>query len=308
LPLPAYAAGTPAGTTIRNVATATYETPTGTESSVTSNAVEMTVDELLNVTVVSGDPGDVGTLPAATNQVLKFTVTNSGNGSEAFALSVNDQLGGDDFNPAATSIVLDTNGNGAYDPGVDTVYVSGSNDPVIAADGGVSVFILSTIPGAASDTQRGGVALTATAKTGSGNPGTVFAGAGAGGGNAVVGATRATADSQGYFKVASATVGLVKSVSVTDPFGGTSQVPGSIVTYTLVATVSGSGSLANVRVSDAVPSGSTYQANSIKLNGAALTDAADADAGSFGSNGIAVSLGAVAAGSAKTVTFQVKIN
>lgn len=305
---PAWAGGTPAGTTVSNTATATYETPDGKETSVTSNTVELKVDELLNVTVASGDPGDVSALPGATNRVLKFTVTNSGNGNEAFALVADDELGGDDFDPTATSIVLDTNGNGAYDAGVDTTYVAGSNDPALAADGNITVFVLASIPAGAADAQRGGISLSATAKTGSGNPGTVFAGAGTNGSNAVVGATRATAGDEGYFKVSNATVSLTKSATVLDPFGGTTQVPGAVITYTIIASVSGSGTLGNVRISDPVPAGSTYEANSIKLNGAALTDAADTDAGRFASSAISVSLGTVAAGSTNTVTFKVKIN
>jgi uncharacterized repeat protein (TIGR01451 family) len=305
---PAWAAGTPAGTKVSNTATATYERPGGEEATVTSNTVELNVDELLNVTVASGDPGDVGTLPSATGQVLKFTVTNSGNGSEAFALAANDQLGGDDFNPSVTSLVFDTNGNGAYDAGVDTVYVPGTNDAVLAADASITVFVLATMPGGAGDAQRGGIGLTATARTGSGDPGTVFVGAGTGGGDAVAGATRATAADEGYFRVSSATINLTKSAAVADPFGGATQVPGSVITYTLVATVNGSGSLANVRISDPVPAGSTYEPNSLKLNGSSVTDAADGDGGRFASNAITVALGTVAAGSSNTVTFNVKIN
>ncbi|HWH23141.1 MAG TPA: hypothetical protein VNT25_07645, partial [Allosphingosinicella sp.] len=76
-----------------------------------------------------------------------------------------------------------------------------------------------------------------------------------------------------------ATISLQKSATVVDPFGGTTQVPGSIITYTLVANVTGSGSLANVRISDPIPSGSTYQPGSITLNNTPLTDSADTDAG-----------------------------
>jgi uncharacterized repeat protein (TIGR01451 family) len=293
---------------VRNTATATYETPAGTPVTATSNTVELEVDELLNVTVASGDPGDVGSLPGATGQVLKFVVTNSGNGSEAFTLAPNDQLGGDDFNPAVTSLVLDANGNGAYDAGVDTVYTSGTNDPVLAADSSITVFVLSTMPSSAADAQRGGVGLTASARTGTGNPGTVFAGGGTGGTDAVVGSTRASSVDQGYYKVSSATVSLAKSASVADPFGGSTQVPGAAITYTLVATAAGSGSLSNVQITDPIPAGSTYEANSLKLNGAALTDAADGDAGRFASSAISVALGTVAAGSTNTVTFRVKIN
>jgi uncharacterized repeat protein (TIGR01451 family) len=305
---PAFAAGTPAGTVINNSATATYDLPGGGQDSVTSNTVSLTVDELLDVSVASTDGGDVSVVPAAVNQVLTFRVTNAGNGSEAFGLTARDNAGGDDFDPATTSIVLDANGNGVYDPGVDTVYVAGSNDPVLAPDGSVLVFVLSSIPAGAGNGQRGRVDLVAVAATGSGAPGTTFAGQGQGGGDAVVGATGADAEDDGYYAVAAASVAFVKSATVVDPFNGATEVPGSTITYRLVATVSGSGSLANLRIADAIPAGTTYRAGSITLESAGLTDAADADAGEFTGSGIAVRLGTVAAGAARTVTFQVTID
>jgi uncharacterized repeat protein (TIGR01451 family) len=305
---PALAAGTPAGTNITNVATATYELPNGDETSIESNAVTLKVDELLDVSVAWGDPADVSTSAGGTAQRLKFTVTNGGNGAESFALATIANGGGDDFDPSVTSIVLDTNGNGAYDAGVDTVYSSGSNDPELDPDESITVFVLSTIPAGAGDGHRGRIDLTAVAKTGAGAPGTSFAGQGQGGGNAVVGATGADAEDDGYYRVAQASVAFVKSAAVADAFGGTAAAPGSTITYTLAATVSGTGSLANLRVSDAVPAGTTYQAGSLTLEGGALTDAADADAGSFTGTAIHVGLGTVAAGTTRTITFQVRID
>jgi uncharacterized repeat protein (TIGR01451 family) len=305
---PALAAGTPAGTNISNVATATYELPSGGETSVDSNVVTLKVDELLDVSVAWGDPADVPTSPGLTGQLLKFTVTNGGNGAESFTLGTVANGGGDDFDPAITAIVLDSNGNGAFDAGVDTVYVPGTNDPQLDPDESRTVFVLSTIPALAGDGGRGRVDLTAVAKTGSGVPGTSFAGLGEGGGDAVVGATGADAEDDGYYRVAKASVAFVKSATVADAFGGDSAAPGSTITYTLAATVSGSGSLANLRVSDAVPVGTTYKPGSLTLGGSPLTDAADADAGSFTGTGIAVGLGIVAAGTTRTVTFQVKID
>lgn len=305
---PAAAAGTPAGTIINNVATATYETPGGVEDEVTSNTVTLTVDELLDVAVASADPGDVATTPGATGQVLRFTITNAGNGSEAFRLTARGNDGSDDFDPAITSIVIDSNDNGAYDAGIDTAYVADSNDPVLAPDTSLAVFILSSIPADAADGARGRADLAAAARTGSGTPGTSFAGAGQGGGNAVVGATGADAEDDGTYLVSRATVSFVKSASVADAFGGVTKVPGSTITYTLAATISGSGSLANVRVVDSIPAGTSYKPGSLSLGGAALTDAADGDAGNFTGSGIAVALGNVAAGSSRTITFQVKID
>jgi len=66
---------------------------------------------------------------------------------------------------------------------------------------------------------------------------------------------------------------------VLDAFGGTRALPGSTVTYRLTAELTGSGSLSGLRLADTVPAGTTYQPGSLTLCGAALTDAADADAG-----------------------------
>jgi fimbrial isopeptide formation D2 family protein len=305
---PAQAAGTAAGTTISTTATATYDLPSGGTGTVQSNTVTLKVDELIDVAVAWRDPSDVIGGAGAPAQLLSFTVTNGGNGTESYTLGTVASLGGDDFDPAVTAIVLDTNGNGAYDPGVDTIYVPGTNDPQLAPDASATIFVLATLPLAASDGHRGRAQLTATSKKGIGAPGTSFAGLGQGGGNAVVGATGGKGLADGWYKVQSAAVSFVKTAVVADPFGGATQVPGATITYTLAATVGGTGSLANLKVTDTVPGGTTYSAGSITLDGAGLTDAADSDAGSFGGSGIAVNLGTVAAGATRTITFKVKIN
>jgi uncharacterized repeat protein (TIGR01451 family) len=305
---PAKAVGTTAGTTISNTATATYDDPGGNPVSVPSNKVDIRVDELLDVTVATADPGDVVVTPGSTNQVLSFTITNTGNGSEAFRLTPNATIGGDQFDPTATSVVLDSNGNGVYDAGVDTVYTPGSNDPVLAPDASTTVFVLSSIPAGTNDLDRGIVELTAVATTGSGAPGTIFAGQGQGGGDAVVGATGADGTDRGRYVVQSATISFTKSALVADPFGGTTSVPGSIITYTLIATISGAGTLNNAAINDPIPVGTTYQNGSLTLQGSNLTDAADGDAGSFSANSVTVSLGSVTGGQTRTVTFRVRIN
>ena len=305
---PAYAVGTTAGTTISNTATATYTDPGGNPVSIPSNTVNLRVDEFLNVTVVTAEAGDVAAQPGASNQVVSYTFTNTGNGSEAFRLTPITAIGGDAFDPTATSIVIDTNGNGVYDAGVDTVYVSGTNDPVLAPDTAVKIFVLSTVPGSATDGQRGQIDLSATAVTGSGPAGTVFATQGTGGGDAVVGTTTASGRDRNFLVVSAATVALVKSASVLDPFGGAKSVPGAIITYTLVATVTGTGTLANLAVGDPVPAATTYVPTSITAQNAAITDATDADAGEFAAARVSVRFGSVAGGQTRTVTFKVRIN
>ena len=302
----AYAAGTLAGTDITNIASASYESG-GSTVVIDSNPVIIKVDELLDVTAVSGDPGDVITTNGATNVVSTFRITNTGNGPETFRLTPNVVNGGDDFDPTLVQVVLDTNGNGVYDPGVDTVYVAGTNDPLLAPDQNITVFVLTNVPGTQTNGDRAQVSLATAATTGTGAPGTTFAGAGQGGGNAVVGSTGADADAAGFLLINAASVALAKSATVLDPFGGTTSVPGSIITYTLVATVSGTGSLNNLAINDPIPTSAQYVVSSITLAGAPLTDAADADQGNFNGSRVSVALGNVAAGQSRTVTFKVRV-
>lgn len=306
VPSIAHAAGTLAGTDINNIATATYESG-GTTVEIDSNMVTITVDELLDVTVTSSDPGDIITTNGATNVVSTFRLTNTGNGPEAFRITPNTANGGDDFDPTLVQVVLDTNGNGVYDPGVDTIYTAGTNDPVLQPDQGLTIFVLTNVPGTQSDGDRAEVRLTAAAVTGTGAPGTTFPGAGEGGGNAVVGTTGADADASGFLAIQAASIALVKSATILDPFGGNTIVPGSVITYSLVATVSGTGSLNNVVIADPIPTGSTYVAASMTLQAAALTDAADADQGNFNGTRISVGLGNLPSGQSRTVTFRVRV-
>lgn len=304
---PAFAAGTTAGTNINNTATANFTDPGGTPQTVNSNTVTLRVDEVLDVTVARADPGTVTVTPGSTDRVLAFDVRNTGNGPESFTFAPQGTIGGDQFDPTTTSIVIDTNNNGVYDAGIDAVYTLGSPSPAIAPDTTQRMFVLSSIPAGQADGDRGDVDLTATAVTGSGPAGTVFAGQGQGGGDAVVGNSTAIDTDRNGYVVQSATIGFVKSASIADTFGGTRPLPNAIITYTLVATITGSGTLTNLRISDVVPAETDYQAGSITLQGAPLTDADDADAGEITGTTIAVRFGNVPGGQTRTVTFRARI-
>lgn len=299
------AAGIAAGTLIENTATATY-TSGASGGSVTSNKVTLKVDELLDVAVatLSSTPATANSAPA----VLAYSVTNSGNGPEAFKLSANPQVTGNAFDGTVTAIVADTNGNGIYDAGVDQVLAAGAATSPLDPDKSLKVFVLVSLPAGASDAATSQVRLTAAAATGAGTPGTVFAAQGNGGGDAVVGTTTAEANSLAALVASLASVGLAKSAAIVDQFGTAKPVPGATVTYTLTASVSGTGVADGLHISDGIPAGTTYVPGSLKLDGAVLTDGADADDGTAGSSGIDVALGKVAGGSARTVNFAVKIN
>ena len=62
-------------------------------------------------------------------------------------------------------------------------------------------------------------------------------------------------------------------------------------------------------MTDAIPAGTTYVPGSLALDAGALTDAADADAGTASNTGgISVTLGNTAAGSTRRVTFDVTVD
>ena len=302
---PAHAGGVKAGTLIENTASATYDGGAGPVT-IPSNTITVKVDELLDVTVTSRDSGPVSAAPGSA--VLTFELTNTGNGPEAYTLAANPAVAGNDFDTTVNGLAVDTNGNGVYDPGVDQMLTGPATTAAIAADASLTVFVLVTIPGGVADGDQSDVSLLAEAVTGTGAPGTAFTGQGAGGGNAIVGSTGANATATGSLSVGITDVDLIKSATVLDPFGGTGIVPGATITYAIRAEVRGSGSVSDLVVTDAAPADTTYVAGSLKLDGATLTDAADADAGRSGTSGISVDLGTVSGGSSRTVTFQVTID
>lgn len=304
-PAAAHAAGVTAGTTIQNTASATYSNGATTET-ITSNQVDILVDEVLNVVVTSQDASSVSL--NSSGAALSFEITNTGNGPETFRLTPDPALTGDDFDPSVTLLAYDSNGNGVYDAGVDATIAPGGATPAIAADDSLLVFVVTALAGAPGDGDTADVRLTAVAATGSGAPGTKFAGQGAGGGDAVVGSSTASDDDEGTLIASIGAVSLAKTVVIDDQFGGHDAIPGATATYSIVATVSGTGSVSNLVVTDPIPAGTSYAAGSLKLNGGALTDQTGDDAGQAGGSGISVNLGTMASGASRTVSFSVTLD
>lgn len=303
---PAMADGVPAGTLIENTATAEFSDADGTPQTVDSNTVTVQVDELLDVTAAWQDGSAVAIGNASA--VLTFEITNTGNGPEAFNLTAEAAVTGNDFDVTVDGLAYDTNGNGIYDDGVDVVLGAGAPTPSLDADAALTVFVLVSSPAGVTDGDSSAVKLVAQAVTGTGAPGTSFAGQGVDGSNAVVGTTSADADVDGSLIARLAALSLIKTASVIDPFGGSEAVPDATITFTIVANVGGSGSITDLNVTDAIPAGTTYKPATLTLDGAPLTDASDADAGEASNSGIAVDVGSAAAGASYTVTFDVTID
>jgi uncharacterized repeat protein (TIGR01451 family) len=302
----AHAAGVAAGTLIENTATASYSTGTST-GNVQSNTVSVKVDQLLDVAVAGLNSSPV--TATSTSAILSYSVTNTGNGSDTFNLTPALNVAGNSFNGTLQTLAVDTNDNGDYDPVTDQLVAIGAASPAIPADGSLKVFVLVSLPLGATDAAVSQVRLTATSATGTGTAGTVFAGKGVGGVDAVVGSSLATSNALNSIVASLAAVSLTKTATIVDQFGGASPVPGATVSYTIVAHVIGTGTAQGVRVADAIPTGTSYVASTLTLNGAGLSDSSDNDAGLAGPSGIDVALGDIAGGGAdKAISFKVVIN
>lgn len=288
---PPAAAATPAGTRIINTAAMTSGAANARVTQ-TSNQAVLTVDEILDVTVT----GPSAPVPVTSTKqiVVPFVVTNQGNGTEKYGFTAT--LSGSGGTIAG--IAIDTDGNGAYDASIDTAIDATGISTAPAQQR--RVFVLVDLGAAlAADLT---VAGTATAATGSGAPGTLFAAKGDTGSDAIVGKTGASAQAQAILHPGAATPTLVKSQTVVAPDGSARVMPGSTVTYTLEARFP-AADLAVV-VEDPIPVGTTFASGSLTLDDQPLSDASDMDAGTFDGSAIRVVLGDVAAAAVHTITFK----
>ena len=308
---PAWSAGTPAGTVIDNVASINFDFG-GVNITQLSNTTSITVVERIDV-VLTLQSGQVLVAASDTNRSLLFTVTNTGNGTESIELLIDSALAGDDYDPipAVPAIYFDTDSSGDFTVG-DVAYTLGVNDPVLAADASVDVLLVNDIPAAVVDGDLGRSELTATSATGTGAPGDTLAGLGDGGIDAVIGATGGDDSVFGEYLVSDVQLALIKSVAISDPFGGTQPTPGATLTYTVTVEVTSTGTATASVFSDPIPAFTTYVANSIFLNGGNLTDALGDDAGELDTSGAAtvvVRLGDLTSlDGVQTVVFQVTID
>lgn len=309
---PVLAVGTSAGSDISNTATATYSL--GGNSYSINDTVSFRVDEKLDVNVAWQDAGNISVSTPDTNRVTTYLLTNTGNGNDSYLLTVDNSLGGDQFNPALVNIYLDANSNSIYDAGTDILYNPGVNDPSLNADASLAIFVVNNIPALLNSGDLGNSRLTATSNTLSGVPGTALANGGDNNSDAIVGNSGATSSDTGIYEVSNATVAIVKSVVINDPLGGNQPMPGATMTYTLLVTVSGPGTATGVVITDPIPTNTTYQTSSITLNSTAQTDAADSptdesDYNITNAGNITVNLGDLTSASpAQTITFDVIIN
>ncbi len=313
-----HAAGTVAGTRIPNSVTLTYSFNGRAALPVTAQSPVVVVAEVINVLLTRQDAAPVTVNSPDIGRSLSFLLTNTGNGTQTFSMARTNALVGNQFNPVNVvdgAIYLESGaqpGFQASGPNADILYMSGLNAPMLAPDASRMVYVLSNIPATQGSGAVGGVSLTAssTMPGAAGRPpGTTLAGLGQGGVTAVVGASAAQASATSGYVVSSVLPSLVKTVAaVRDPAGGSLVMPGAALTYRIVLTLTGTGIAENLAFSDPLPASTTYVPGSLKVDGAALTDAVDADGATYAAGVISIAFGNIPAPATRVIEFQTIVN
>jgi uncharacterized repeat protein (TIGR01451 family) len=292
-----------AGDPISNQATLDYEVggvgqppvlsddptdPTGND-----DPTVFTVDSKVDLTMAATSVNVSGT-----DNLMTFTVTNTGNDIQAYELEFYQGTvpGENDFNMENVRVYIDTNRNGALDVGTDTLLAT---DPANGAslgttvdiypeddykavstaynDTNIQVFVLADVPSGTADTltsiytikaltyDSGAGAETGDASTGTGGVDVVLADTTAAAGG-VGGVTDAALNGDFYatgtFTVNSAALSITKTVNIVwDPINlavSPQPIPGALAEYTITITNSGAAAATAVEVVDPIPSNTDY--------------------------------------------------
>ena len=293
-----YAKGTLAGTTIYNRAGIDYQVG-GMDYNLTSNTDSFLVDKIIDLDISWQDASAVEVGASEQDRVLTFLLSNLGNGDDQFDLSY-EHNSTSSFSPAPTNprIYRDSNGNGVFDAGTD-LQISDIN---LTADANVTLFVVSDIPDAnytSGDLSHDGITADSrsSATVGTDDQYAVD----------VVVRSDTDVDMGAYvirdFWLSSQKSALVHSV---DHLLHT----GTIVTYSIDLSIGGNAggrTIDQVIVTDGIPSGTVYQAGSLKLDGVSLTDVADADKGYYDGSKVTIDIGVLSSTIHQIVTFDVQV-
>lgn len=343
---PAFAAGTTQGTSITNNVNVNFQVG-GVPQTQASASDVFVVDRKVIFTLAEKAPtGTTSVSPGQTARITTFILTNTSNDTLDFTITPSQLVGGtaahggtDAFNVTNLLVCLDANADNTCDAAATATL--NVND--LIADANTTILVVGDIPLAAVNGQVAGISLSAaalnsngtaiTAATdatvnGAGTVETIFADA-AKSGNAGTSAARDGIDvATDDYTVQAAVLSVFKTSRIISDGVSASNfksVPGAVVEYCIsVANAAGGATATNITISDLVPTNTTYQAGTIRVNGTVtspgatqtcaagtvVTDASDADAGSFGTpaNTVAGTLNNIAGGNSSALIFRATIN
>jgi len=270
-------AGVVGGTTISNVATATYSSNTGTTFMSTSNTISTVVASIGAIAVspkqTAANPA-TDSFPAGSVVTRTFTIANASNISDAYTITSLTATAG----KIASIAFVQASGN-------IPVTLGSTVSPTIAPGGTVQVVVTLATTGVAIGTQ---IAIDLTART-----------------TVTTTANGLQSDSGQVWAVAAVGPQLVGPVGGTTPIEkyvqnsvGTSAAPGSTVTYSIQFQNNGGAPATNTVLTDVVPTGVAAQLATVAVNGTLAGPKA-----TLSGQNLVVQLGTVAPGMKENVTF-----
>jgi hypothetical protein len=295
----AHAAGTTAGTTISNKATLNFSvggvaqpgiasSPTGSSDGTGANT-DFLVDNRISHTVVTTNGSAVTVIPGQTGVTLAFTVTNTGNATQDYALSIANLASGQTVFGAPNTVT----DNFDVTAGTCTIRVNGAAQNFVASlapDASIPVTITCSIPASQVNADISGMSLTAAAAVAGSSGGTLMtatAGANTSGVDVVFadaagsddGARDGRASARSAFRVTSAVIAVTKTVTpICDPLNGNTNpknIPGAYAQYTITIANGAAGTSATLTtISDALNANVTFDPDMISGAGAGANCAA----------------------------------
>lgn len=332
------AQGVVAGTDISNTVVINYKldgidqppiesSPSGNKISGIGNgtATQFIVDRKVDLSLTGNINANVN--PGDTQAEVTFTLLNEGNDSQEFSLLANSSLSTDDFDTTScTYQVISVTGiplAGVTLPTSGNIKLKADQQANISVKCDIPAFVGgqpltsgdSSLLSLNATAEKNSDGSTTSQSNGVDNPNnieTVFTDS-AGTDDAMRDASHSAR--RRYFiatSTASPSISIDKSiVIISDTSGGTTAVSGSQVTYKILVTTAGIGTIDNLIITDITPAGMDYKANSILLNNSSLSDSNDADSADFGfsnTNTATINLGNIAAGSQHEIQLSYIIN
>lgn len=338
--VPAQAAGTLAGTEINNTASVAYQVNSINQTGTTSSAT-LTVDRVINMTLVHDGPTTTVVNPGQKNVAFKFTASNQSNATIDIWIPAQVVLTGgttasggvDSFNLIFKEYYADSGANGVLDTSVDSVLDFASLDEV-EPDGVRTFFYVFDIPTGLADgvmagmhasaqareggvTGERGVAIEATSGANTSGVDTVLADPITGGDPAISGAGDGKVGVSFDIEVSAATLSVVRSHEIIfNLVEGTSDpkvIPGALVEYCVqVSNAAGAATADNVTITETMGATLTYDDTfGIYQNGSVANGACNADGtvgGTHNAGVITGTISSIAAGETKTIRYRAKVN
>jgi uncharacterized repeat protein (TIGR01451 family) len=283
-----YAVGVPSGTKIVNVAHLDYKVDS-VSFSATSNRLVDIVDQKIDMKMVCQESRPVVVGVGEKKRAMSFMLSNTGNGTDRYSFS---PIEGEtlDFKVDNAEVYQD-NGDGVFSK-EDSL----ATEVEVEADANVTLFLVSDIPDDAKKLSFNGIKVSSAIQ-----------------GSLVYGESKKLDDFYAVmvapedaksdvcaYEVSNLALKLEKTATLSSdkPYSG------SIIHYKIAVKVIGEGVVESVVVKDNIPTGTTYIADSLKLDGVT--------AGDFNGTAISVALASIAQTKASSepkhhVTFDVRI-